>query len=236
MQIEVSSGSSYFALDFGVKVRTLSSAVLNGGFCRVGSVLNLRVDENLGGVKNDFPPPEQTLLAESEKMGLLPPTAGMMTAASMNSFKRAEIINNGAEVYCYLTSGLSNALAAGDPGEFDPGRMFDSPENVRFGTINIAAGTNLALSDAAMAEALMVCTEAKSSVLFELGVKSTVSGRTATGTGTDSMLIFSAGGAEENYCGKHTILGEMFAAAVRTALNESLRGDRLFTGPEYPGI
>jgi adenosylcobinamide amidohydrolase len=221
----------FFSLEFDEPVRALSSAVLNGGFCDIGSFINLRVDENSGGRKTDFPPPAKTIAAAADAAGLPDPVAGMMTAATMNSFQFAVQTFEDINVYCFLTSGLSNALAAGDPGEFKPQQMFSNSKHSRFGTINMAIGTDVPLSDGALAEALMVITEAKSSVLFDLAVKSRVSDRRATGTGTDSAMVFCTkdpAALHEKFCGKHTVLGQLFASAVRNALSESLKGDKLF--------
>ena len=219
----------YFSLDFGRPVRALSSAILNGGLGSIRSFINIRVDENFRGRKTDFEPPGLTIGKAASRAGLLKPSAGMMTAASMNSFQYSVCTHGNIEVYCFLTAGLSNALAAGDPGEFKPQQMFKDKDHARTGTINMAAGTNAFLSDAALTEAMIVITEAKSSVLFELGAKSIVSSRPATGTGTDSAVVFSAepfGSPKEDFCGKHTVLGEMFASAVRNALLLSLKNDK----------
>lgn len=222
----------YFSLEFDQQVHALSSAILNGGFSRISSFLNMKVDMNFNGEKTDFPPPEQTIAQTASSLGLKKPFAGMMTAANMNSFQYSVRSVGTVDVYCFLTSGLSNALAAGDRGVYEPQQFFSDRENSRFGTINIAAGFSIPLSDAALAEALMIVTEAKSSVLFDLGVKSSESERQATGTGTDSAIIFCSKPdykeSVEEYCGKHTVLGEALASVVRTALGESLKGDRLF--------
>ncbi|MBI9107853.1 MAG: adenosylcobinamide amidohydrolase [Spirochaetales bacterium] len=224
MSFDCRCGDDYFSLSFRTPVRALSSAVLNGGLSGISSFLNMKVDENFRGMKTDFPEPRETLAERAEYLGLDSPCAAMMTAASMESFTYAERRQGGVSVFCFLTSGLSNALAAGDPAEFMPRQMFSSTQSARYGTINIAAGTNISLSDSAAAEAFIVCTEAKSSVLFERGVKSIRSERTATGTGTDSLLVFSpqAAGRGEEYCGKHTKLGQLFAEAVREALSMSI--------------
>ena len=224
---------TYFSLEFDERVRALSSAIYGGGYRNISSFLNMRVDQNFEGKKTDYPPPEQTIASVIEAEGLPEPAAGMMTAASMNSFQYVSLRTCGLEVVCLLTSGLSNALAAGDPGDFAPRLMYSSPQTSRTGTINIAAGINIPLSDSALAEALMIITEAKSSVIFELDVKSIVSERTATGTGTDSAIVFcpahdEGAGPSEKFCGKHTIAGELFARAIRSALFESLKKDRLF--------
>ncbi|MDC7226630.1 MAG: adenosylcobinamide amidohydrolase [Spirochaetales bacterium] len=235
MNIKWQVARDYFSLSFDRSVRCLSSAILGGGFNEINSFLNMRVDENFGGRKTDFPPPEQTIAEAAADCGLRLPVAGMMTAANMNSFMYSSRTVCGIDVYCFLTSGLSNALAAGDPADFRPQQMYSGPESSPSGTINIAVGIDCPLTDAALAEALLVSCEAKSSVLFELGVKSTASQRPATGTGTDSAIVLCSKpqGPDdafdmEAFCGKHTMIGESIAAVVREALFESLKGDKLF--------
>jgi adenosylcobinamide amidohydrolase len=79
------------------------------------------------------------------------------------------------------------------------------------------------LSDAAMVESVMLATEAKTVAVRELGVKSTVSGVIATGTGTDSIAVVNEFGPETiHYCGKHVLFGEMLAPAVIEAITGSL--------------
>jgi len=224
----------FFSLEFDKAVNALSSAVLCGGMRRISSLINLRVGENFEGRQHGFRPPAETLAERAGAEGLMLPSAGMMTAASMKSFRYCRKSLGSIDVFCFLTSGLSNALAAGDPGDYNPSAMFTSADSSPAGTINIAAGFSCGLSPAAMTEAVMLITEAKSSVLFGHGVKSYVSGRTATGTGTDSVLVFSAadadspGGCCEEFCGKHTVLGELLASAVIEALTDSIKGDAVF--------
>ena len=67
MKINWQCDRDYFCLEFDSPVRSLSSAILGGGLNEIRSVINLRVDENFGGKKTDFPPPEQTLQEEAEK-------------------------------------------------------------------------------------------------------------------------------------------------------------------------
>ncbi len=233
MDINWSCTDAWVSLVFDKPVKALSSAILGGGLGCVQSFLNMRVDENFKGAEKDFPPPRQTLSEVIRSINLPEPASGMMTAASMNSFRYSFRTREDISVFCFLTAGLSNALAAGDAGEFLPGQMYSGSGNSRTGTINMAVGTDCPLSDAALTEALLITTEAKSSVLFELGVKSINSERIATGTGTDSAFIFcrqpEASGPFEEFCGKHTVLGEMFAAVVREALFDSVKNDAVFS-------
>jgi iron complex transport system ATP-binding protein len=58
--------------------------------------------------------------------------------------------------------------------------------------------------------------------LQDLNVKSPVSGKIATGTGTDSCAVASGSGPVVDYCGKHVLFGELLAKAVYQALKKSL--------------
>jgi len=113
-----------------------------------------------------------------------------------------------------LTSGLTNARRAGDPADY---------RRIPAGTINIIFLTNARLTPAAMVETIMTITEAKCAVLSELKIKSTLTGKIATGTGTDAIAVVSGYGSTEiSYAGKHVLFGEITAKAVMQALKESL--------------
>ncbi|MHC1568324.1 MAG: adenosylcobinamide amidohydrolase [Candidatus Syntropharchaeia archaeon] len=76
----------------------LSSAILNGGYARVRSIVNLRVQEDYRN-----PDPEKDLISFSERMGLRKPVVGMMTAADM---KNAVLMEEGY-VKAITTAGFS---------------------------------------------------------------------------------------------------------------------------------
>ncbi len=79
------------------------------------------------------------------------------------------------------------------------------------------------MSHAAMVESVMLATEAKTFAMRELGVKSSVSGKIATGTGTDAIAVVNGLGSETiRFCGKHVLFGEMLASVVIDAITESL--------------
>jgi len=126
-------------------------------------------------------------------------------------------------VEALVTAGLSNARRAGDPAEC---RDFgEAPQTA--GTINTIIITNARLADAAMVEAVLTATEAKTAVLQQLGARSLSSGKLATGTGTDAIAIVSGDGPPEiHFCGKHVVFGEMIACAVMQAIEDSLKGER----------
>lgn len=214
---------NFCTIDFQNRVRSLSSAVLGGGFSEINRAVNLKVQANPEGSPADesrvWDPPEKTIGDFAEGMNWKGPIAGMLTSALMESFRFSIKEEGWGGVYCVLTAGLSNARAAGDPGDFHPEIK---GEKLPTGTINLLVGTNASLSDAALAEAIMIATEAKASVLSRYGVTSRLTGSVATGTGTDSILIASGQGPDAAFCGKHTKIGQLIGETVIEALSSSV--------------
>lgn len=209
-QIQPIYHPDYLALIFPQPCQILSSAVLNGGLSQVHSLLNLRVDKN---APPPWPPAEQTLSEAAARLHLPGPVAGMMTAASMQSLGESQASLKGLAVHCWVTAGLSNLRRAGDPADAAP----------RAGTINIALHINQPLTPAAMAEALILLTEAKVSAIRDAGLLSPVSALPASGTGTDSHAVLCPPGPEAlPFCGKHTLAGELIGRAVLDACRISI--------------
>ena len=125
-------------------------------------------------------------------------------------------------VWVAVTAGVfGNAMRAG----IDKGYWLETPSGwEKVGTINLLIFVNKRLEVSAMASAIIRATEAKTAVLQELNVKSSYnSDLLATGTGTDNIIIVSAG--EEGRftsAGGHTLLGYMIAKSVREALFRAL--------------
>ncbi|MEE9367615.1 MAG: adenosylcobinamide amidohydrolase [Pontiella sp.] len=220
--ISLDHTGEHIRIEFDTPRRVLSSAVLNGGAVRASHLLNLKVN----GDSRAIEPPEKTLAAYCVDAGWRGTTVGMMTATSMDSLRVAKESADGIEIAVLATSGLSNPRRAGDRAECR--RMVMESEPV--GTINIIAITSAILTDAAMVEALMIVTEAKSAVLQEADVRSPVSSGIATGTGTDAIAVVSGHGPQEvRYCGKHVLFGEILgrlaASAVRLSINYKASAD-----------
>ena len=209
-RIELIDHPDYLALIPPVECRVLGSAVLNGGLSIAASFLNMKVD------KNAPPPwlaPDDTLRDKAAELALPQPTTAMMTAASMKSLGHIVESRQGLTAECWVTSGLSNVRRVGDTADEEP-----CP-----GTINIWLYVNQPLTDAALAEALIMLTESKVTAIRDAGILSPLSGLPASGTGTDSHAVFCPhGDAALAYCGKHTLLGELIGRAVTKACTISL--------------
>ena len=211
--------SEYVHIEFPNSRRVLSSAPHNGGLVGADHLLILRVMENFNGTKGPFEPLVDTFRNYCRRKEWSGATVGMMTSARMASFRNVCRSARGVEISVLVTAGISNARRAGDPAEY---RAFDE-DRINPGTINIIILTNAILTQAAQVEAVMIATEAKTAVLQDIGATSPVTGKMATGTGTDAVAIVSGSSPPEiRYCGKHTLFGEMLASATMDALSSSL--------------
>jgi adenosylcobinamide amidohydrolase len=69
-----------------------------------------------------------------------------------------------------------------------------------------------------------MATEARVAALQEAGIASTRTKRPATGTGTDCIVVASSPrGHAQQYCGKHTLLGELIGKAALRSCTRALR-------------
>lgn len=210
--------TNHIHIEFCVPHQVLSSAVLSGGLIQADNIVNMKVPKSVVCPSS----PQQTILDYCEKANWRGVTVGMMTAASMDSFRLVKESAQGIDIAVLVTSGLSNPRRVGDRAEHRV--MATETEDV--GTINIIVLTSAVLTDAAMVEALLVITEAKSAALQDAGVRSPVSDKIATGTGTDSAAIVSGHGPETvAYCGKHVLFGEMLGRMVNEAVSASIAWD-----------
>jgi len=197
----------------------ISSAVLNGGLIQADHILNLNIRDHIKDGCKKHKPPEITLAKYCADCGWSGKTVGMMTAASMDSFRMARVTEQKVDIIVLVTAGLSNVRRAGDYAEH---REIGASASAT-GTINIICLTSACLTQAAMIEAIITATEAKTAALQNLGIKSPVSDAPATGTGTDAIAIATGQGPLKiKYCGKHVIFGEILANLTIKALTSSI--------------
>ncbi|MEL6908061.1 MAG: bifunctional adenosylcobinamide kinase/adenosylcobinamide-phosphate guanylyltransferase, partial [Planctomycetota bacterium] len=148
---------------------------------------------------------------------------GGATAAFLTSRRLDAHVVESAEcehgtVRAVATVGLGNALTAGDDA---------TPHRV--GTINVAVVLPCPCTEEAMLETLGLASEAKCIAVLDAGMRSVVSARRATGTGTDALVVLapapSPEGPEERqpYAGKHTTLGAAVGRAVEGAVRRGAR-------------
>jgi adenosylcobinamide hydrolase len=220
---ELQQTPEHICVGFSTQHSVLSCAVFNGGSCAASNILIMKVVKNFEGTMQIAENPENTLAEYCRRLQLGGTTVAMMTAASMDSFRRVSRSSQGVEITAMVTAGISNARCAGDRADW---RTFQPDANPT-GTINIIILTNATMSPAAMVESVMLATEAKTVAMRKLGVNSPVSGTIATGTGTDAIAVAGGfGSGTIRYCGKHVLFGEMLASVVIEAITESL-SDRI---------
>ncbi|MCS6924891.1 MAG: adenosylcobinamide amidohydrolase [Candidatus Binatia bacterium] len=190
--------------------RVLSWAPLGGGLREARTILNhqVRIDE--------YPAHEPTVYLQTlaSRLQVLLPAVGLMTGVQMERVVRCAARGDSLALECFATVGVSNALTVGDPATYE-----EQP-----GTINLIVLVNHPLTDAALAEAVAIATEAKVSALYAARVRSTISAALATGTGTDCVAIACPRGTPAYaYCGKHTRLGELLGRVVCDAVTQGLK-------------
>jgi adenosylcobinamide amidohydrolase len=201
-------------VSFSTPARTLSWAVLNGGFCHAHHIINHHVDGN-----NTLfcAQPGPWLERAASGLGLQGKVVGMATAVEMKHLVRVSMESGVARVACFATVGCGNALSVAEPASL----AIEEPAPTLH-TINMMLTVEPGLSDAAMVEAVQIATEGRVRALYENGIKSYRSGLLATGTGTDCIAVVSLGDRVERYCGKHTKLGELIGGAAYMSVAKGL--------------
>jgi adenosylcobinamide hydrolase len=201
VRLALHTGGPALVADLGAPHRALSSAVLGGGLGPVRTWLNLQVPHDYA--RTD---PEAHLGELAASLTLAGPVAGMLTAAEVarRTTARRPLAR------AVATVGIGQPLAAA-------GRR---PRSVlQAGTINMLIVSAVALTDAALAGALLTATEAKVQALGDAGVRALNHDGPATGTATDSVLVAApvAAGAQA-FAGPATRVGADIAAAVHAAV------------------
>ena len=212
-------------IDLGGRRRVLSSAPQGGGLTPASYILNHQVEKRpAGGGRRSarFPYPAHFLRVLASRFGIEAGTVGLMTAVPMTQLVTARACMGDLWVECFATVGVTNAVRA---GEWPPPRA-PQDESGKPGTINLILITNGSLSHAAMVGAVQVATEAKVGLLRDHAIPSCLGGSTATGTGTDAVVIacrLRGQGAVYQYSGTHTIIGALIGRVVAHCVAEGLK-------------
>jgi adenosylcobinamide amidohydrolase len=159
--------------------------------------------------------------------------ATMGTAADVDHLAVARRKYGPFTVAALVTAGAeTNALRAG----VDEGVHIEDEDGKPHGTINILLLTNARLTEGAMAQTIVMATEAKTAALEDLRVPSSYTkGAQATGTGTDSVIVVAGvDGPRVTYTGGHSRIGELIGKAVYAAVVEALGKQNGFLLPGAP--
>ncbi|SCY37594.1 helical backbone metal receptor [Desulfoluna spongiiphila] len=183
--------------------------------------------ENISTVGNNYMPPQCWRLAheggfEGMKQDIFAmlgvkgeTTSFLFTGADMDNFSKKTASFRDMSVTVLATAGVcSNAMRMGK----DTGSYYEP------GTINILILPNMHLSRRAMSRAVISATEGKTAALQDLDVRSSYTPlvNSATGTGTDNILIAEGEGVSVDNAGGHTKMGELIATAVYEAVTEAI--------------
>ncbi|CAM5536707.1 Adenosylcobinamide amidohydrolase OS=Streptomyces tendae OX=1932 GN=GUR47_22765 PE=4 SV=1 [Streptomyces tendae] len=183
--------------------RMVSSAVLGGGIGERAWVLNAQVAH--GYRRTD---PARHLAGLARAAGARGPGVGLLTAADVSAHGRAR--DGGAEAVA--TAGVSVRGWAAAPEECAAGA-------VPPGTINIVAALPVALSDAALVNAVMTVTEAKVQALLDAGLD-------CSGTPTDAVCVAVRAPRDGEdvhvFAGPRSEWGARLARAVHRAVGAAL--------------
>jgi adenosylcobinamide hydrolase len=189
-------------------LRTLSSAVVGGGFIQARCIVNCHVHKNY-----DNRNPASDLLAFARTHGLPVPFVGLMTAVYMEQARASTVHDGDMTVTALVTAGVGNLAA---PGLSLPVRLVP-------GTINMVLLVDGHLTPGAMVNAVVTASEVKARVLLERDMH-TPDGYPATGTSTDAVVIACTGrGDPLSYAGPMTHVGWLIGRSLHQALDESLR-------------
>ncbi|WP_406341048.1 adenosylcobinamide amidohydrolase [Streptomyces sp. NBC_01578] len=179
--------------------RVCSSAVLGGGIGPRAWILNAQVP---GGYPRLDPDIHLAEIAAAED--LTGPGAALMTAADVTAYTVAA--DEG--VTATVTSGLGVRGWAADPATGT-----DGPPPP--GTVNIVVTVPVALSDAALVNAVATATEAKVQALLDAGLD-------CSGTPTDAVCVAAPeprpGAAAQPFAGPRSRWGSRLARAVHGAV------------------
>ncbi|MFF5447101.1 adenosylcobinamide amidohydrolase [Streptomyces sp. NPDC012888] len=179
--------------------RMISSAVLGGGIGERAWVMNAQVSH--GYRRTD---PAGHLAGLAEQTGVRGVGVGLMTAADVRAYGSAEdgsveaVATAGLGVRGWAASPLAGTLAPTAPG-----------------TINIIAALPVALTDAALVNAVATATEAKVQALLDAGYD-------CSGTPTDAVCIAARdprpGHEPQAFAGPRSLWGSRLARAVHQAV------------------
>ena len=183
----------------------ISSGVLGGGIGPREWVLNAQVPGQYA--RTD---PAGHLAELADQLGLTGPGTGMLTAAQVTDLVTRS--DEGAEAA--VTAGLRVPTWAAAPGHGGGAAGRPAGAGLAPGTINIIVSVPVPLTDAALVNAVITATEAKTQAVLDAGFA-------GTGTATDAVCVAApapAGAAAEEFAGPRSDWGARIARAVYAAV------------------
>ena len=201
-------------------LKTISSAIYNGGSKQVKAVLNVGVPEGYNDHSLHLDPLE-LITSSAAKLGLTTDYLAMVTAAKIKNYSLISKKTNDFSVSVAATAGCQHGESSGE--EMDVQEIT--------GTINIIVLIDGNPTESCMVAALITATEAKSAALRDFDVRSRYTGDSATGSITDSVTIAStSSGKTLTLAGPASKLGKVIGHCARRAVAEALLKQEPFWG------
>ncbi len=193
-------------------LKTVSSAIYNGGTNQVKAVLNVGVPDGYSDLSLHLDPLE-LITSSAAKLGFTENYLAMVTAAKVTNYSLASSKTDTFSVHVAATAGCSHGESSGE--EMDVQEIA--------GTINIIVLIDGNPSESCMVAALITATEAKSAALRDFDVRSRYTGDSATGSITDSVTVASTNrGKTLSLAGPASKLGKLVGSCTRQAVTEAL--------------
>jgi adenosylcobinamide hydrolase len=193
-------------------LKTVSSAIFNGGSRQVKAVLNVGVPEGYSDHSLHLDP-LQLITTSAAKLNITENYLAMVTAAKIQNYSIVTMKSNDFSVSVAATAGCSHGESSGEE------------MNVQeiTGTINIIVFIDGNPTESCMVAALITATEAKSAALRDFDVRSRYTGDSATGSITDSGTVATNGkGKQIVLGGPASKLGKLVGSCARRAVTEAL--------------
>jgi adenosylcobinamide amidohydrolase len=192
---------------------TASSAIHNGGFKKIKTLLNIGVPEDYSD-RSLHQDPEAFIAESSKKLEVTDDFIAMITAATITNYSLVAKKEGNLTVTVVATAGCkTHAESAGE----------NINTNRIEGTINIIVLIDGNPADSCLAATLLTATEAKTAALKDLDIRSWYTGDAATGTITDSVVAASTNrGHIIGYGGPASKLGNLVGHCTRKAVKEAI--------------
>lgn len=202
------------ALRMFLENQVLSSAPWNGGFKEdVGIIANHTVapDFNCGPKQCD-----SYIMNSIIDPHRMPEKSVIMLTAVPQENMVYGYCDEYIPIACWVTAGVSNALAVGDPARWREKQMA--------GTVNTVLLIDAELTQSALVNTFMLVVEAKVKAFYDLGIKSRESEETATGTGTDCVVVASKKAKRDpfHFAGTHTVFGERVGSMIVDTIKSAI--------------
>jgi adenosylcobinamide hydrolase len=194
------------------QLKTVSSAIFNGGSKQVKAVLNVGVPEGYSDHSLHLDP-MQLITSSAAKVDITQDYLAMLTAAKIKNYSLFQKKTAEFAVTVVATAGCSHGESSGE----------EMNVHEIVGTINIIVFIDGNPTDSCIVAALITATEAKSAALRDFDIRSRYTGDSATGSITDSITVAStASGKTLTLAGPASTVGKLVGACTRKAVTQAL--------------